>query len=208
MLCGRKNRFPSLFFFFSFFYETSLLLGVEWCHRLKECARVWSVCRWLCFGACVFHCLRTHVSWVCCKVMSVCLYKQLQSCDSGLSLTHSAVAASPQIPTEWISFKRSPRCYKYTPLLNIDRIAPSLSPISVFFHLFFFLSVWASTTPPSSSLPSLLLPLSMRPLCSAFQSWTGGLSLPRLSLAELDHMVTEWAALLRYPPSSLGVHME
>lgn len=90
--------------------------------------------------------------------MSVCLYKQLQSCDSGLSLTHSAVAASPQIPTEWISFKRSPRCYKYTPLLNIDRIAPSLSPISVFFHLFFFLSVWASTTPPLPPSPPCFFP--------------------------------------------------
>lgn len=47
-------------------------------------------------------------------------------------------------------------------------------PLSLFFHLFFFLWVQASTSPP----PSLLLPLSMRPLCSAFQSLTGGLSMP------------------------------
>lgn len=26
-----------------------------WSHRLEECVRVWSVCRQLCFGACVLH---------------------------------------------------------------------------------------------------------------------------------------------------------
>lgn len=34
----------------------------------------------------------------------------------------------------------------------------------------------------------------MRPLFSAFQSWTGGLSVPRSHWPNLTHMLTEWAA--------------
>lgn len=160
---------------------------MDWCHHLEECVRLWSVCRWLCVGVCVsvledscflgllwsYEC----VSATNCHHVTLC------------TLTHWAVATSPQTP--FFFLKRHPLT-NAAPLLN-DGIAPLLSLYLSSFISFSF-SESERQPPPPFFPPSVLLPLSMRPLFSAFQSWTGGLSVPRSHWPNLTHMLTEWAA--------------
>lgn len=116
------------------------------------------------------------------------------------SLSHSAVTASPQIPTWVYIFFLLLDPYPLTdttPLLNVDGIASLSLYLSSF--IFFFLWVWALAPSPSPFHEASILchpELNRRPCC------------PALPLVKPDHMVTEWPALLCYPPSSLGVHME
>lgn len=120
------------------------------------------------------------------------------------ALTDSLSRCSVPTDPYWVYFLRDHNpLINATLLLNADGVAPSLS-----IHLSCFISFSFSESefhPPSPLPPSspfheasvlCLLELNRRPLCLA------------LSLAEPGHMVTEWAALLCYPPSSLGVHME
>lgn len=194
ILCGRRRFLHVIFFFF----KTSLLLGAEWCHHLEECARVWSACRWPCFG--VWFCAWGLVFPGFVVKLWVRLYKQLQSCDTLHSLSHSAVTASPQIPTWVYIFFLLLDPYPLTnttPLLNVDGIASLSLYLSSF--IFFFLWVWALAPSPSPFHEASILchpELNRRPCY------------PALPLVKPDHMVTEWPALLCYPPSSLGVHME
>lgn len=141
MICRRK--YLSLSFFFLF--ET-MLLGVEsWFERMCEGMIRLQMAVFCC--VCVFLCLRTHVSRVCCKVMSV-------STNNSSHVTLSTHWLTQ--PLQWQH--RSLLCvYPLTNtilLLNVDGIAPSLS-----LYLFSFISFSFS----ESKLQPLPLPPSFFP---------------------------------------------
>ncbi len=174
MCCVGGKIYLSFLFLFSFFFFSFLNKPVAGCGVVSSFERMcegmiclqmavfWCVCK----RVCVFLCLRTHVSWVCCKVMSV---SPQTTAVMWHWLTQPLQSPHRSLLSVFFFLDRCP--LTNTPLLlNIDGRAPSLS---LYLSSFISFSFWASTP------TSLLLPLSMRPLYSAFQSWTGGLSVPR-----------------------------
>lgn len=160
-----------LSFFFSFLKQACCWVwsGVivwknVWVYDLSaDCCVL--VCERMCVCVCAFLWLRTHVSWVCCKVMSVSL--QTTAVMWHWALTDSLSCCSVPTDPYWVCvffFREQYPLMNTTLLLNLDGLAPPLSLyLSSFISFSFSESVLQTPLPP-------LLPLSMRPLCSAFQS--------------------------------------
>lgn len=151
IICGREN----LGFFFLF--PSSFLSQVRcwvWSSVIVR-KNVW----W--YDPCVCVCFSTHVSCVCCKVMSV----SPNNCSHVTLSVHWLTQLLPCPHRSLYNFFKDATLL----LLYVEEITPSLSLYLVFPFSF---SARISVNPP------LLLLLSMRPLCSAFHSWTEGLYIP------------------------------
>lgn len=152
---------------------------------------MWCAWRWRCLRCSVFDGLCS-LGFFFFVNLWVCLYKQLQSCDPERSLTHSACAAPPTVPSIFI---RLPR--RHFPA-HISHTLPLWSLLSVpsFISIFFPLSLSPSVR--VSAPPSHLLPFSPSPwgLCALLSRAEAPRPLcPALWLAERKpHGWKEWAA--------------